>query len=193
MAKISDIEIPKLLFDEAAAPATPAATNVALYAKADGLLYSKDDAGVETPLGGGAGGGGFSEGVFVKDTAGGADLTTTSTTFVDLTGATATLTTAAVRCMVNFSIMCNNSNAGASVFFDVDIDGTRFANTTNGLAYMTGTVRAIVSFSFFTNVLTAAAHTIKAQWRVSATTGGAGRQSTTTPILFQVIETTMTT
>lgn len=48
MATIDAIEIPKLLFDEGAAPSTPASTNVALYAKADGLLYSKDDAGTET-------------------------------------------------------------------------------------------------------------------------------------------------
>ncbi len=46
-------------FDEhSSAPATPAAGKVALYAKADGLLYSKDDAGVETLVSGGAGGGG---------------------------------------------------------------------------------------------------------------------------------------
>ena len=45
-------------FDEGAAPATPAANDVRLYAKADGLLYSKDDAGVETLVSGGSGGGG---------------------------------------------------------------------------------------------------------------------------------------
>lgn len=44
-------------FNEAAAPATPAAAKSRLYAKADGLLYSKDDAGVETLVSGGAGGG----------------------------------------------------------------------------------------------------------------------------------------
>jgi hypothetical protein len=43
---------------EAAAPATPAAGKVRFYSKADGLLYSKDDAGVETLVSGGAGGGG---------------------------------------------------------------------------------------------------------------------------------------
>lgn len=45
-------------FDEAAAPATPGAAQVRLYAKSDGLLYSKDDAGTETLVSGGAGGGG---------------------------------------------------------------------------------------------------------------------------------------
>ncbi len=38
------------LFTEGSAPSTPAANKVALYAKSDGLLYSKDDAGVETQV-----------------------------------------------------------------------------------------------------------------------------------------------
>lgn len=54
MAKISEIEITKLLMDEGAAPSTPAATNVAIYAKADGLIYSKDDAGTETLMSSGS-------------------------------------------------------------------------------------------------------------------------------------------
>lgn len=166
-----------------------APTRKAKGSNGDVLTITAGAVGWATP----SSGGGFSEIVAVKDSAGGGDLTTTSTTFTDLTGATATLTTAAVRCMVNFSCMVNNSNAGQSVYFDVDIDGTRFANTTNGLVYMTGTVRTMISFSFFTAVLSAASHTIKAQWRVSANTGGIGHQSTTTPIMFQVIETTLTT
>lgn len=44
-------------FAEGVAPGTPGAGKVSLYAKADGLLYSKDDAGAETALGGGGGGG----------------------------------------------------------------------------------------------------------------------------------------
>ena len=42
------------LMPEGAAPATPSTGYVSVYAKADGLLYSKDDAGVETLLSGGA-------------------------------------------------------------------------------------------------------------------------------------------
>lgn len=38
---------------EAAAPATPAAGKARVYAKADGLLYSKDDAGAESLVSGG--------------------------------------------------------------------------------------------------------------------------------------------
>jgi hypothetical protein len=40
----------KIIFPEAAAPATPGANKVALYAKSDGKLYIKDDAGTETDL-----------------------------------------------------------------------------------------------------------------------------------------------
>lgn len=57
MAKIQDIDIPHLEFAEAAAPGTPAAGIVRTYAKTDGLMYSKDDAGTETLMSSGAGGG----------------------------------------------------------------------------------------------------------------------------------------
>lgn len=50
MAKIQDIDIPYLEFAEAAAPGTPASGIVRIYAKSDGSLYQKDDAGTETGL-----------------------------------------------------------------------------------------------------------------------------------------------
>lgn len=49
----SENEYPEVLFAEGAAPAAPATGLVKAYAKADGLLYSKDDAGAETALGAG--------------------------------------------------------------------------------------------------------------------------------------------
>lgn len=48
----SDNEFPKLLLVEGAAPATPASGRIKLYAKSDGLLYWKDDAGAEYAAGG---------------------------------------------------------------------------------------------------------------------------------------------
>jgi hypothetical protein len=42
----------QILINEGAAPATPASGKVALYAKADGRLYAKDDAGTETGFAG---------------------------------------------------------------------------------------------------------------------------------------------
>lgn len=53
MSRIDLHESSKLTLAEGAAADTPGAGLVRLYAKADGLLYSKDDAGVETALGGG--------------------------------------------------------------------------------------------------------------------------------------------
>lgn len=41
-----------VLLNEGSAPSTPASGKVVVYAKADGLVYSKDDAGTETALGG---------------------------------------------------------------------------------------------------------------------------------------------
>lgn len=56
MTKASDNIFPKLIGAEGAAPGTPAAATAILYVKADGLWYSKDDAGVETLVSGGAAG-----------------------------------------------------------------------------------------------------------------------------------------
>lgn len=44
----------QLILDEGAAPSTPATGKVSVYAKADGRLYIKTDAGVEFPLASGA-------------------------------------------------------------------------------------------------------------------------------------------
>lgn len=54
MTKASDNVFPRFLISEGGSTSTPASGNVTVYAKANGLLYSKDDAGTETALGGGA-------------------------------------------------------------------------------------------------------------------------------------------
>jgi len=53
-ATITDgvISVPSALLTEAAAPGTPASGLVSVYAKTDGLVYSKDDAGTETRVSG---------------------------------------------------------------------------------------------------------------------------------------------
>ena len=58
MAKISDIDVPSLLFPEGSAPSTPASTKWRLYFKTTGLFH-KDDAGAEVgPLVSASGGSG---------------------------------------------------------------------------------------------------------------------------------------
>lgn len=47
-------ETTKLTFVEGAAASTPAASRAVIYSKADGLMYSKDDAGVETLMSSGS-------------------------------------------------------------------------------------------------------------------------------------------
>ena len=51
MTRASDNIFPRLLISEGGSTATPASGEVTVYAKSDGLLYSKDDAGAETALG----------------------------------------------------------------------------------------------------------------------------------------------
>jgi hypothetical protein len=55
MTRASDNVYPRLLISEGGSTATPAADRVTIYAKSNGLLYSKDDAGAETALGAGGG------------------------------------------------------------------------------------------------------------------------------------------
>ena len=52
MATIEDIIANSLTYAEVVAPATPASGQVVVYAKADGMLYIKDDTGKESVLGG---------------------------------------------------------------------------------------------------------------------------------------------
>lgn len=66
---------------EVAAPSTPASGKVRLYAKSDGSLYQKDDAGTETGLAGG-GAGGYTQGARVYNNA---NLSISNATQVALT------------------------------------------------------------------------------------------------------------
>ena len=78
MAAASDNVFPKVILSEGAAPAPPSSGQVKLYAKTDGLLYSKDDAGAETLVSGGTGGGSGGGAVIHKETA----VVTTDSTII---------------------------------------------------------------------------------------------------------------
>ena len=101
-----------------------------------------------------------------------ADFTTTSTTFVDVTTHTITMTTTARRVLLLFS--GNHTNSGINRNdFTFDIDGTD-AGGTAGL--QSGTMsgadapRMSCTFHYLTDVLTAASHTFKVNAQVSAGT-----------------------
>ena len=81
-----------VVFDEGAASATPNTGEVVMYAKTDGLLYSKDDAGVETALGGGGGGGGMTSFIVSGDS--GSDQTITNGNTLEIAGGTGLSTVA---------------------------------------------------------------------------------------------------
>lgn len=102
------------------------------------------------------------------------DITTTSTTFVDLTGATITFTTGANPVAYGLFASGMNSTTGEAVILDVDIDGARQSGATNGFGLFktpTGGALGNVSFTGQSAALSAGSHTIKVQWRVSANTG----------------------
>jgi hypothetical protein len=122
MAVIEDLEVPLLQFAEAAAPSTPASGLVRIYAKADGLLYSKDDAGTETALGGGGGGGS----VTVTEYEASADTTlTVGATDYDVAGCTVSL--AAGTYLVTAHVQFEQTSGGAGQNFGAAIvsGGTR--------------------------------------------------------------------
>lgn len=95
MAKASDNQFPKVTFAESAAPSTPAAGLLYVYAKTDGKLYTKNDAGTEIELGA-AGSSGTLGTLGFEDTLGQADQTGI-TTITDLTGLSVAVTVASGR------------------------------------------------------------------------------------------------
>ena len=99
------------------------------------------------------------------------DITTTSTSLVDLTGASITLTTGANPVLIGFSVVVNE-NSAANVTFNVDIDGTLQMGTIGLSEAHGGTgINMMQTFVIRTAALTAASHTIKIQWLVTAGTG----------------------
>lgn len=170
MPKGSENEFPSvLLAEQGADPATPGAGLWRAFIKSDGL-YLIDDAGnVTGPF---ATTGAALQGARYQRTTG--DYTTTSTSFVDVdaTNMALTITTGARRCLVGLTGTVANSSAGATNMFDVDIDGVRQGGTFGIMTDRTpsATYRQNASFTYLTDLLTAASHTFKLQWRTTAGT-----------------------
>lgn len=147
-----------------------------------------------SPIERSAGGGGGSASIIqvsqVSLTSG--NLTTSSTTFVDATGVTTTITTGAHRCLVLFSAAGFNNTSGDNIAVDLAIDGTRQGQAyglTLGQSTGAAAISHNLSFTFLTAALSAAAHTFKIMWRVDGVSTGTLFASTTvTPAILTVIE-----
>ncbi len=98
---------------------------------------------------------------------GGSNITTTSTTFTDLTGFTRTITTQGGLVRVMFRVRANSTAAR----FDLLLDGVSVTADNDGL----GAVAPVSTFgnNCFIVILapTAGSHTFKIQWRVTTGTG----------------------
>lgn len=159
--------------ENAIAPSTPAAGTVILYPKADGLWYSKDDAGTETVLSAGPGGSTtqvqFNDGGVLGGDAGLTYVKGTDT----LTAGNITVTTnqtvggtLGVTGVATFTAAPVFSSTTASRFLTVDgskaLVGAAVASSVllNSLSDPTGTGVAVFSISpTFTGTVTAAAIT----------------------------------
>lgn len=97
-----------------------------------------------------------------------ANITTTSTAFVDATGLTLALTTAGGALLVGF-VGVASSSGGATIVFDLLADGVSLGGVDGVSGSNVGIVP--VSFVWLVDELAAGAHTIKLQWKVSAGTG----------------------
>ena len=189
MTKVDENLFPKVIYVEGAAPATPSAGTVIQYAKADGLLYSKDDAGTETLVSGGAGGGGGAlAGARYKRNAG--DYTTGSASFVDVdaTNMALTITTGARRVQVGLVAQLFHSSTTSGAF-QLLVDGVAEGGATDGIMQFTAESSRYMnaSFVYLTDVLSAASHTFKLQWKISA--GTLTMNANNSEMLFWVAET----
>lgn len=102
-----------------------------------------------------------------------AAFTTTSTSFVDVTDLTLTMTTGANRVLLLVTMVASQSAAGSQGNFRFDIDGTGTGDATNGTAnkrFDTAPYTDTITMQYLTNALTAASHTFKVQARANANT-----------------------
>lgn len=99
------------------------------------------------------------------------DVTTTSTSLVDLTGASITITTGARRVLLGITSEWENNTNTARNCYTWDVDGTNQAGTADWLHQFDTAGRQLLTSTWLTDVLTAASHTFKFRWRVTAGTG----------------------
>lgn len=102
------------------------------------------------------------------------DITTASTSLVDLTGVTVTMTTGSNPVHCGFAAQFANSSASEDVVLNLAVDGVLQMGTAglrNRGNASAGVVSGVAGFTWMTSALTSGSHTIKVQWSVSAGTG----------------------
>ena len=120
----------------------------------------------------------------------GGNITATSSSFADITGATLTITTGARRVLVTWIAVIENATAGNNISLDVAVDGTRQGGS-NGLIFVEAQGNGVdMNFagSYVTDVLSAGSHTIKLQWRSGGSTQLLAVASSTSPLVLSVVE-----
>ena len=163
--------------DEGAAPATPAAGKVRVYAKTDGSAYQKDDAGTETGLA--TGGGGGSQGTELAYTAYTANVNPTATVEASadtVVTASAVVFDGSTVVMVEFfcPIARANASAGATMniwLFDNGTSIGTFAVVGQGTT-QANEYKPVMAARRLTP--SAASHTYSARATVSTGTGVVG-------------------
>jgi hypothetical protein len=98
-------------------------------------------------------------------------FSTASTTFVDVTGATATFTTAGTaRLYVFVNGSANSGGTANTVYLTLTVDGANVGHSTLGLQYLSQAGVSPFGFTYLTSNLSAGSHTVKLQMRVSSGT-----------------------
>lgn len=172
MANIETLLADTRYYAEVAAPGTPAAGSGVTYAKTDGKLYFKNDGGTEYDLT--ATSATSLVGAMYKRTSGDYSITGAgSDAFadVDATNLALTMTTGARRVLLGFQGTGATNNAAGGIFLDFMVDGVAQGGT-QGLIIASQTTASEFmncSFTYLTDVLTAASHTFKLRWRQAST------------------------
>lgn len=120
------------------------------------------------------------------------DYTTSSNTFVDVdaTNLALTITTGARRVLVVLTASGYHTNTNDYIGLDVDLDGTRMIGGNFGLFIhaVVGSEPTNCSFSIVSDVLTAASHTFKLQYRRSSAGSTVLYGTGNAQLVFSVVE-----
>lgn len=116
------------------------------------------------------------------------NLTTTSTSFVDVdaTNLSLTMTTRARRCRVTV-LAVGYILAANTLCLDITVDSTRQGDNL-GLVFTNSTIPVPLCFSYITGVLSAGSHTFRLQWKVTGSTGNLYAATTASKIRMIIEE-----